>query len=59
MFDRVYLNNLAKREEQKAKHVVNALFEYYLRHIELLPAEFLANMMWMAKKGLLRTGLPA
>lgn len=44
MFDRVYLNNLAKREEKKAKHVVNALFEYYLKHIELLPAEFLANV---------------
>ncbi len=43
MFQRVYFNSTAKREEEKAKHVVRALFQYYVQRIDLLPAEFQAN----------------
>lgn len=42
MFQNVYLNPSAKREEGKAKHVVKALFNYYLSNMELLTEEFLA-----------------
>ena len=40
MFERVYLNPLAKSEEGKAKGVVRALYEYYCDHPELLDDEF-------------------
>lgn len=42
MFDHVYTDSAAKQEENKAKHVIEELFEYYLKHIEELPKEFLA-----------------
>ncbi|MDR0840234.1 MAG: deoxyguanosinetriphosphate triphosphohydrolase [Christensenellaceae bacterium] len=44
MFQRVYLNPDAKREEGKCKHIVQALYAYYLEHVEQLPAEFLQNV---------------
>lgn len=40
MFEHVYLNQVAKREEGKGKHVVEQLYRYYLEHLELLPADF-------------------
>lgn len=40
MFKRVYLNKTAKAEEEKANHVVRALFKYYSEHIDKLPEEF-------------------
>ena len=40
MFDNVYKNPKAKSEEEKAKRVINELFEYYLSHIELLTGEY-------------------
>lgn len=40
MFERVYLNPTAKREEGKGQHVVEQLYLYYLSHLELLPDEF-------------------
>ncbi len=43
MFSNVYFNLSAKREEGKAKHVVRALFAYYMEHLDQLPAEFLLN----------------
>ncbi len=44
MFDRVYYNADAKREEQKAKHVVEALFYHCRDHIVDLPGEYRANL---------------
>ena len=44
MFQNVYLNPEAKREEQKAKHVVEMLYQYYLTHIDQIPSEFTANL---------------
>jgi len=40
LFEHVYLNPLAKREEEKAKRLVEELYFYYLKHIEFLPEEF-------------------
>lgn len=36
----MYKNPKAKSEEEKAKRVINELFEYYLSHIELLTGEY-------------------
>ena len=44
MFQNVYLNPEAKREEQKATHVIRTLYRYYLEHLELLPEEFHKNI---------------
>ncbi|MBQ4610291.1 MAG: deoxyguanosinetriphosphate triphosphohydrolase [Clostridia bacterium] len=44
MFENVYLNDKAKGEEDKGKHLVQQLFRYYLNNVELLPREFLMNL---------------
>lgn len=41
MFVSVYTNPVAKGEEQKAESMIKYLFEYYIKHLELLPEEFL------------------
>ena len=41
MFENVYLNPKAKGEENKAVHMVIQLYEYYMKHPELLPDQFL------------------
>ncbi len=40
MFAHVYHNPVAKSEEQKAKHVVEELFAYYLAHTDRLADEY-------------------
>lgn len=40
MFDNVYKNPLAKREEVKAVEMIKKLYVYYLEHMELVPEEF-------------------
>ena len=40
MFERVYRNPVAKGEEQKAKDMLQRLFEYYITHPEDLPEDF-------------------
>lgn len=44
LFKNVYRNPLAKREEQKVKHLIEQLYEYYIKNIEKLPDEFI-NMI--------------
>ena len=44
MFDNVYLNPKAKGEEDKAVHMIEQLFEYYVNHLELLPQQYLDAM---------------
>jgi len=44
MYENVYFNPIAKREDEKARGVVEALYHYYLEHIELLPEEFLFHL---------------
>ena len=39
MFARVYQNPQAKGEEGKAEILMETLYDYYLHHLELLPAE--------------------
>ncbi len=40
MFEHVYLNPKAKGEEEKAVHMIQQLFEFYMKHLELLPGQF-------------------
>lgn len=40
MFENVYLNPKAKGEEDKAVHMIEQLFDYYMSHPEALPQRF-------------------
>lgn len=40
MFQNVYLNPKAKGEEDKAVHMIEQLYEYYIHHIDALPQLF-------------------
>ncbi len=44
MFEHVYQNSMAKREEDKAANMVANLYRYYRKHMELLPGQFLDLM---------------
>ena len=44
MFLNVYRGSVAKTEEEKARRLVEMLYEYYLKHIEELPREYLEMM---------------
>jgi len=44
MFENVYQNPTAKGEEVKAVNMITNLYEYYIRHMELLPGQYLAMM---------------
>lgn len=41
MFNRVYLNPEAKKDEKKAQHIVQSLYRYFMDHSDQLPAEYL------------------
>ncbi len=41
LFQNVYRNPAAKGEEQKVKHLIWQLYEYYIKNIEKLPDEFI------------------
>ena len=41
MFERVYQNKEAKSEEEKAEILVQTLYNYYRRHLELLPQDYI------------------
>lgn len=43
LFDRVYIGSEAKREEKKARHVVQYLYQYLVKHPEYLPPEYMAR----------------
>lgn len=44
MFENVYFNLTAKREEKKAMHVVRMLYEHYVSNIDSLPDDFRVNV---------------
>ncbi len=44
MFEKVYKNPVAKGEESKAKMMLQMLFEYYMKHPEALPEDFLPQL---------------
>ena len=41
MFENVYRNPIAKREENKAVEMVKRLYKYYIEHEELIPDELM------------------
>ena len=41
MFERVYMNPEVKSEERKAESLMKTLYEYYLKHLDRLPKEYL------------------
>lgn len=41
MFANVYHNPMAKTDEGKAVGLIQFLYEYYVRHVELLPSEYI------------------
>ena len=43
MFDRVYLNNTAKKEEKKIPKLIEALYEYFYKHIDEIPSHILIH----------------
>lgn len=47
MFENVYLNPKAKGEEDKAVHMIEQLFAYYIRHPEALPRSF--RTLWILR----------
>ncbi|MBQ9832671.1 MAG: deoxyguanosinetriphosphate triphosphohydrolase [Clostridia bacterium] len=44
MFERVYLNPLARTEEAKSKRLLEQLYMHYLEHIDEVPDEFSGNI---------------
>ncbi len=44
MFERVYRNPVAKGEESKARDILKKLYEYYMKHPEKLPEDFLPQL---------------
>lgn len=40
MFENVYRNPLAKGEEERAKDLLNRLFAYYIKNIDVLPLQY-------------------
>ena len=40
MFENVYLNRMVKTEEDKACGLIEALYNYYIKHVEKMPSEF-------------------
>lgn len=44
MFEHVYLNPKAKGEEDKAVGLIEQLYDYYIRHLELLPVQYLETI---------------
>lgn len=44
MFQSVYMNKKAKGQEEQAERLLEQLFEYYEKHLEYLPEEYLQRM---------------
>ena len=50
MFEHVYRNPAAKGEEGRAQQLIVTLYEYYLKHVDELPDEYLAMMELRGEK---------
>ncbi len=44
MFEEVYINSVAKKEEAKVVYIIDLLFDYYKKHPDLLPAHMRKNI---------------
>lgn len=40
MFERVYMNPVAKGEEEKAIHMIQSLYHFYMEHLDEIPREY-------------------
>lgn len=40
MFERVYLNPVAKQEEKKAVHMIQELYQFYMENLDEIPLEY-------------------
>jgi dGTPase len=49
MFESVYMNKKAKGQEEQAERLLETLFEYYEKHLERLPEEYLVRMNQMSE----------
>jgi len=43
MFERVYMDGIAKREERKAGFILEKLFSHFMKYPENLPEEYRFN----------------
>lgn len=50
MFEHVYKNDIPKAEESKAQEMIARLYEYYMRHVDQLPMEYVLLMVNGEKK---------
>ena len=50
MFEHVYKNDIPKAEESKAQEMIARLYEYYMKHVEQLPMEYVLLMVNGEKK---------
>ena len=41
LFERVYESDIAEKEHKKAKHIIQSLFHYYMKHWDTMTEEFL------------------
>jgi dGTPase len=44
MFENVYTNPIAKGEEGKAESMIEQMFDYYKKHPEHIPSEYIEHM---------------
>lgn len=50
MFEHVYRNDIPKAEESKAQEMIARLYEYYMKHADRLPMEYILLMVNGEKK---------
>lgn len=50
MFEHVYRNDIPKAEEGKAQEMIARLYEYYMKHVDQLPMEYILLMVNGEKK---------
>lgn len=44
LFEKIYIDSIAKKEEKKAQNVLKALYNHFSNHIEELPKEFKSKL---------------
>ena len=43
MFDKVYMNPFVRAEEERAHHIISELYEYFLKHPDTMPADYVKD----------------
>jgi dGTP triphosphohydrolase len=44
MFERVYMGYVAQKQEEKARYVLENLYDYFMKHPDALPAEYRSHI---------------